>query len=156
MICAACGNECERTSRRQLRCVQCRKKLAVQKASVWYFANKDRKRAYDTARRNARRELYRAAAKRFRTNRPGRKNADTQLRRSAIRTPKWANKFFIREIYDLAAKRTKATSIRWVVDHVIPLRGKHVCGLHVETNLQVIPQAVNASKGNSFTHEGRA
>jgi hypothetical protein len=63
-------------------------------------------------------------------------------------TPKWANRFFIEEIYDLAQKRTQATGFPWHVDHIIPLRSKKVCGLHVEHNLQVIPATHNIAKGN--------
>lgn len=66
------------------------------------------------------------------------------------RRPAWANKFFIAEIYDLARLRTKLLGEKWVVDHVIPLTHPLVCGLHVETNLRVVPQRVNAAKGNSF------
>lgn len=65
-------------------------------------------------------------------------------------TPLWANSFFISEIYHLAKLRSKATGFSWHVDHIIPLNGKHVCGLHLETNLQVIPASVNLSKGNSY------
>ena len=63
---------------------------------------------------------------------------------------KWANKFFIEEIYRLAALRTKTTGIQWHVDHIIPLRNPLVCGLHVENNLQVIPAKVNQLKGNKL------
>lgn len=65
-------------------------------------------------------------------------------------TPKWANRFFISEIYDLAKRRTKALGVPHEVDHIIPLRGKTVCGLHVESNLRVVPKAVNRAKAASF------
>jgi hypothetical protein len=37
------------------------------------------------------------------------------------------------------------------VDHVIPLQGRQVCGLHVPENLEIIPASLNFRKGNRFT-----
>lgn len=64
--------------------------------------------------------------------------------------PQWADPFLIEEIYHLAQLRNKMTNIKWEVDHIIPLRGTDVCGLHVENNLQVIPRSLNASKQHRF------
>ena len=62
-----------------------------------------------------------------------------------IRTPKWANVEVIDNLYRQARKEGL------VVDHIIPLRGALVCGLHVENNLQLLSRHANASKGNSFS-----
>lgn len=67
--------------------------------------------------------------------------------------PKWLSEdfeFFISEIYILARKRSEITGIKWEVDHIIPIAGKTVCGLHVPWNLQVIPWKINRSKSNKF------
>lgn len=69
-------------------------------------------------------------------------------------TPSWANQFFIDEMYRLAHLRSKLTGIKWSVDHIVPLKSKTVCGLHVEHNLRVIPWSVNMAKKNSYSSCG--
>ena len=66
-------------------------------------------------------------------------------------TPPWLDDWdrdYIVLVYDLARQITKQTGIKHHVDHVIPLRGKNVCGLHADWNLQILPATENAKKGN--------
>ena len=70
--------------------------------------------------------------------------------RIAQATPGWADPTKIEAVYRDAKSRSRREGIVYHVDHVIPLSGKHVCGLHVETNLQVITASENLSKGHRF------
>lgn len=92
-------------------------------------------RDYYEARYAAEPERYRAAWAAYRA-------------RKVQATPAWADPVAIAAVYRLAAEATELTGVEHEVDHVIPLKGRNVCGLHVETNLQVIPKADNRQKGN--------
>lgn len=81
-----------------------------------------------------------AWAKRY----PG-KNAALRMKRHAAklqRTPPWADFIAIAKVYIRAAQQGLT------VDHVIPLQGKLVSGLHVENNLQLLTKSENSKKGN--------
>lgn len=62
----------------------------------------------------------------------------------------WADRDAITALRKEAKRRTQETGIKHVVDHEIPLCHPYVCGLTVETNMRVIPHAVNAAKGNKW------
>lgn len=63
-------------------------------------------------------------------------------------TPKWADESAIFTMYEKAQEWTKLTGEVWTVDHIIPLASKIVCGLHVETNMQLMTKPENSKKHN--------
>lgn len=66
-------------------------------------------------------------------------------------TPSWLTKehyLQIESIYWLAKLQKELTDIDFHIDHIVPLRGKTVCGLHVPWNLQVLAAKDNLSKSN--------
>jgi 5-methylcytosine-specific restriction endonuclease McrA len=81
--------------------------------------------------------------------------ADTKARRRKHRdaTPLWLTrkqKSEIRQLYQIAITMTQTTGEQYVVDHIVPLRGEEVCGLHVPWNLRVITQEENLKKSNKL------
>lgn len=92
----------------------------------------------------------------YRKKYPWRVNEYKRMRQLKIKqaTPKWADKNAILEIYKKAHELSVQTGVKYSVDHIIPLKGKLVCGLHIETNLAIITLADNKTKNNQFTPLG--
>ena len=100
-------------------------------------------------------EKAKAKASKYRKTHKEKVNARNTKRRAdkLNRTPSWLTEddlWIIKEFYDMAILRTKATNIKHHVDHIIPLKGKNVSGLHVPNNLQVITASENVRKNNIF------
>ena len=151
-------------------CKDCRKSYLKKNKIKWYYENREYailkskewiEKNEEKRKENRKNEYYRnkefaiLASREYRKLNRAKVSHWSRLRQcsKAHRTPKWLSKedkWLISEIYDLANLRSIATGIKWEVDHIIPLRGKTVSGLHVPENLQVITEKENKEKRNLF------
>lgn len=110
-VCIRCGGTLRYQSNRG--CVECIRK----KQKQWREENKDKHREYQLGYNwRKRRDIKRA-------------------------TPIWADLDAIEKIYSECERLSKTMGIELLVEHNIPLRGRKVCGLHVESNLQVVSKS---------------
>lgn len=107
------------------------------KSAAWKDANRGRMKETNAA-------LYKRHPERYYIARANRRASELGA------MPKWANTFYIGEIYKLAKLRTQKLGMKFEVDHIVPLQSPLVCGLHVESNLQIISQRQNRTKHNFY------
>lgn len=118
--------------------VDANKEAFRKKQAEWVEKNRDKVRAQKNRWKEANLDKYRA------TRAAGKKHIKQA-------TPKWLTdlqKEAIAHKYEMARLRTIAHGEQYVVDHIIPLRGKNVCGLHVPNNLEVVKASYNLKKSN--------
>jgi hypothetical protein len=65
-------------------------------------------------------------------------------------TPLWYETDLVKHLYLKRDQLSKLWGITLHVDHIIPLQGKNVCGLHCWNNLQLLEASLNQSKSNNF------
>jgi len=143
------------------------KSTSVEKNAQWQRDNAELVSQYGRKYRAANAEKERERARRYRKNHGEQALAYRRIYREKNRdllnlwdanrrakekraTPSWANQFFIAEAYHLAKLRRQVCGGDWHVDHIVPLQGDTVCGLHVEHNLRVIPGTENMRKSNRY------
>jgi len=92
----------------------------------------------------------RERVKSWKQNNAGMVNASIAKRRAVKKNsfPSWADRSVINKVYADAKGLAELTGIKHNVDHIYPLQSEYMCGLHVETNLQILTQKENISKGN--------
>ena len=125
------------------------------RAAEWRRNNPEKSREinlrHQRSNKQARAESHAQWAKKNRDKR----NATVAKRKAAKlqATPKWVNWRKVREIYRTARRLQEFTGIPMHVDHIVPLQGETVCGLHWEGNLRVIPASENIAKHNKLVDE---
>lgn len=143
----------------------------IESARAWKKRNPARALASQRSRYAINSEKMRAARKAWEQRNPTaalesfkryreRNRAEIRARLAAskdareMRRVLWANQDAIVEIYRQAELMTRTTGRLYVVDHIIPLVGREVSGLHIETNLRVIEHHENARKHNAWESPG--
>lgn len=159
--CKPCRREAQRVYRENNREAQ------LEATRRWRAADPEHVKALGRKHRAKRRDEANEATRIWRKNNPekaaaackrwvdanrGKKNSYTANRHAAMlqRTVGWSDLEKIDSIYERARDLTDQTGVVHHVDHIIPMQGELVSGLHVETNLQILTQAANCSKGNTY------
>ena len=118
----------------------------------WYAHNRLNYRSKARLRPKITRTLQ---TKNWRSNNRDKANALYALRRASKKnaTPPWLtkqDKDEILELYTICQMFKLYTGQEYHVDHIVPLRSKNVCGLHIPCNLRIISAFENLSKSNKF------
>jgi hypothetical protein len=137
----------EKEDENQRRWYQENKEHADSQRKIWY----QRTKHLTAAHRRMKSKLWKSKNK-------YKVNADTASRRARHlqATPFWLNKDDYRAItdfYRLSKFMEGSTGLVHHVDHIVPLRGETVCGLHVPWNLQVLTAEDNLLKNNKLPSE---
>jgi len=111
----------------------------------WRDKNQDAVRVGQRAWRAANKDHIALYIRKWKEANPGRIAAYNISHKRSVKnaTPLWADMENINEFY------ARARALGLTVDHEIPLRGRMVCGLHVENNLRMLTHSENASKSNA-------
>ena len=146
--CRRCGGTL-RYNKKPAACVSCTI------ASVRRWQAKNKAKMYKSSKQwgDRNRDNINQNKARWRANNRARLQADKNDRKAKLlqRTPKWLtsdHRAEMRAIYRFALRMRRMTGRSWHVDHIVPLLGTDVCGLHVPWNLRVIPARMNLTKGN--------
>ena len=159
-ICTKCGVEkpldkfyfkVKRDNTRDARCSDCVSEARRKYREANREKDLERQRKYRVANREKEREYHRRWSA---ANRDKRNALDAKRRAAKLqRTPKWLTKEHYKQMEDMYTKAQRLfgqLDVKYNVDHIIPLQGNNVSGLHVPWNLQVITAEENNRKYNKY------
>lgn len=128
------------------------------RARKYYQENREKALETNRAWVLANRDKVNAINKKYTKSHPDRVLANVRkrqlLKRQAI--PNWVDEAAFKKIqsfYEAARRKTLKTGVPHEVDHIYPLKGDDVCGLHVPENLRIISRFENRSKGNKLIED---
>ena len=129
------------------------KLCSKEKNKQWKLANKDKTAQYDKLWQQSNKDKKAQNYKNWQINNRVKVNRYNSARRALEihATPSWLTKEQHQQIdsfYWLAKLQEELTDTKYHVDHIVPLKGKTVCGLHVPWNLQILAAKDNLSKSN--------
>lgn len=151
-------NECRKEEKRKWYQANAESEKAKAKEfhKTYYPLNKEKISARTVEWQRSNKEKYSAKSRRWYENNKEKSFANSAKYRASksMACPAWLDEKMMKEIealYQKAHKISKETGVAHEVDHIVPLRGGIVCGLHVPWNLQVITQFENRSKRNNWS-----
>jgi len=121
----------------------------------YYSQNQEEILEKQSLYRSENREICKTRIKSWAERNPDRLRAkDARRRGNQLKAqPNWLSeeqKKQIDDVYTLARDCELVSGEKYHVDHIVPLQGKTVCGLHVPWNLQVLPASLNIKKSNKY------
>lgn len=121
----------------------------------YYLRDKERKHQHNKNWNDKNRKRINEWIAEWKRQNPHKVTEYTGKRRAAtlLAVPDWLTEEQLEEIsyiYWTAKDLQAITGEKYHVDHIVPLQGKNVCGLHVPWNLQVLPAKDNLKKGNKL------
>lgn len=119
---------------------------------VYRSQNKEAQTNRNRKWRKKNRDHVNANARTYMKNHRGYYNAKEAEYRAIklLATPCWFEKNVIEKIYEQARHLTLTTGIQHEVDHILPLQGKEICGLHCLNNLQILTRSDNRKKNRKL------
>ena len=103
-------------------------------------------------------DLHRAKSRMYYNSNPEPYLRSARVRGKRIKaaTPSWltsTQEEAIMGMYALRDRLSEVFSTEYEVDHIIPLKGEYVCGLHVPWNLQILEKSLNRAKSNKLKEQ---